>query len=910
MRRFLREQFARLRGSLGRRNFEREFDEEMASHLELLAQRFMRLGMATDEARYAARRQFGGMTQMKDEFRERSRLSILEAMLQDSAYFLRQLRRSPLFAIAAVLTLALGVGANTAIFTLVDQLLLRLLPIEDPQRLVALVEQGKHYGGNMGHNVLSYTMYQTVRDKNQAFSQMFCGRPARFTVTSGSQTDVLDGELASGNYFVALGVKAAAGRMFSAQDDLYSGAQPVAVIGYRYWQQRFAGSYRIIGHKILVNNYPLTVIGIAQPGFGGLDPGLPGQIFVPIRMTPELFKHDDFKEMFDPLLRWVNVYGRLRPGVTLAGAQAGLQPLFHQILNVEVTEAGFAHATPYDKEQFLKMWLQVIPGGQGNTTLRRQYERPLLVLMSVAGFVLLIACANLASLLTAKAAARQKEIAVRLAIGSSRGRIVQQLLTESLLLAVAGGLAGVGVAVLLVKELLAFLPDSTAGYTLASSPDARMLCFALGLSVVTGVIFGLVPAMQATNPNLAGVLKAQAASVAGGKAQIRLRKALVAGQITLSLVLLIGAGLFVRSLEHLRSLDPGFHTQSLMQFEVDLDSIGYGVEQARAFYSRLEARLRDLPGVRTVGNADNAVLSNGDWENSITVDGRANKPGENVDSYINAVSPGYFATLGIHLLAGRVFRESDTAASRKVVVVNESFARHYFGKEQAIGRRIGRGGDPGTVTDLEIVGVVNDTDYENLEQKAPRQVFLCAAQNDQFDATVYLSVAGDPKRIFGSVKQVVHEMEPKAPIMGMKTVEHQLEESLATERMIAFLSAGFSLLATTLSVLGLYGVMAYMVVQRSREIGIRMALGAMAGRVIWLVMREVVAVLAAGVAIALPLVFGLTRAVRSELYGVGPTDPVSIVFAIALLSLVALLAGYLPARRAASADPLRVLRYE
>jgi predicted permease len=908
--RVLKEQLSRIRGSLGRRRFESDFDEEMEAHLALLTERFVGRGLSPNEARYAARKQFGGVTQMKNELRERSRFHPLETVLQDSAYIVRQFRRSPVFAIASILTLALGIGANTAIFTLADQLILRLLPIQDPQRVVALVGRGHFYGDSMGTNPLSYPTYQTLRDRNRVFSQMMCRRPVSFTATAHSESDVLSGELVSGNYFPLLGIKAAAGRLFDSNDDLHVGANPVAVLSYGFWKNRFAGSGQIIGSTILLNNYPVTIVGISQPGFDGLEPGLPTQIFVPMMMTPALFAHVDFARIFDSRLRWVTAYGRLKPGMTMERAKAGVQPLFHQILQAEVLKAGFAHATAYDKQQFLRMWLDVIPGGQGNATLRRQYQKPLFMLLCVTGFVLLIACANLASLLAARAVVRQKEIAVRLAIGSSRARIIQQLMTESLLLALVGGLAGIGLAIVLAKSLLRFLPENSTGYTISSSPDLRILSFALGLSLVTGLVFGLIPALQAACPNIADTLKAKAASVTGGAAQIHFRKLLVAAQIALSLLLLIGASLFLRTLANLHSVNPGFQTRNLVQFNMDLGSIGYDLPRARAFYNQLETRLERLPGVEAAGMATAPVLADMDWESPVLVEGHENKPAEAANSYINRVSPGYFKTLGIHLLSGRTFRESDTPDSPKVVVVSESFARYYLGQQPAIGHRMGRGFDPSAPRDMEIIGVVNDIDYQDLRQKQARQVYLCATQGYNLGGTVYLSVKGDPRSALASARRLVHEMEPKAPIMNMKTVEHQLEESLVTERMIASLSTVFTILAVALAVLGLYGVMAYMVTQRAREIGIRVALGAVFGNVVWLVMREVVLLVAAGIAVAVPLALALSRFIGSALYGIAPTDPAAIATAALLLAGVAMLAGFVPARRAASADPLDVLRYE
>ena len=908
--RFVKEQLARIRGSLGRRRFDRDFDKELETHLALLTERFVRRGLPPHEAQCAARKQFGGVTQMKNELRERNRFRPLEAVLQDSAYVVRQFRKSPIFAVACILTLALGIGANTAIFTLVNQLILRLLPIKDPQQVVGLVAQGRYYGDNMGYHALSYTMYQTIRDSNQVFSQMMCRRWASFTVSVHSDSQLLSGELVSGNYFPMLGIKATAGRVFDSNDDLHPNANPVVVLSYAYWQSRFAGNHQIIGSKLLVNNYPLTIVGIAQPGFDGFDPGLPSQVFVPVMMTPALFPSDDFRNMFDPRLRWVNVYGRLKPGMTLERAKGGLQPLFHQILRAEVLQPGFAHATPDDKRQFLKMWLDVVPGSQGSSTLKRQYEKPLWVLMAVTGFVLLIACANLASLLAARAAVRQKEIAVRLAIGSSRRRIIQQLLTESLLLALVGGSAGIVLAVVLAKNLLAFLPDNPTGYVISSSPDLRILAFAVGLSLLTGFIFGLIPAFAAASPNVADILKAKAANVTGDTGQIGVRKCLVASQITLSLLLLIGASLFIRSLANLRLVNPGFETKNLVQFDMDLGSIGYDPSRAHTFYTELESRLQHLPGVEAAGIALNPVLADSDWESTIRIAGRVSKPGEDNEAYVNRVSPGFFKTLGIHLLSGRTFRESDTASAPKAVVVSESFATHFFGAQSAVGRWIGRGFEPNAPTDMQIVGVVNDIDYQDLREKDKRELYLCAPQGMELYTTVYLSAKGDPRSVLASARGLVHQMEPKAPITRMKTVEKQLDESLATERMIASLSTGFTILAVVLAVLGLYGVMAYMAMQRAREIGIRMALGAQFGNVVWLVMREVVVLVVAGVAVAVPLALGLARLIRSELYGIQPADPLSIGAAVSLLSAIALLAAFVPARRAASADPLSVLRYE
>ena len=893
--------------------FDHELDAELESHIELRIEDLIRQGMQPDNAKRAARIELGGVTQLHEAHRDVRGLPFVGNVLTDCGYVLRQLRRSPVFAIAAVLTLAIGIGANTAIFSLVDQLILRLLPVQDPQRVIALEAMGNFYGDNQNQGMIpmSYPMYEDLRDHNQAFSLMMCQRQQDFTVSTSSESEIITGELVSGNYFPLLGVRPALGRLFSAQDTLHAGANPFVVLSHAYWMNHFGGDRHVIGRTIRINTYPLTVIGVIRPGFNGLEPGVAENIFVPITMAPAVVPESEYgPRFFDRRLRWVNVYGRLKPGITITHAKAALQPLFQQILQMEVREPGFEHATTYQREQFLKMWLDVVPGGQGDATLRHQYEKPLWVLMGVTGLVLLIACANIAGLFLARAAARQREIAVRLAIGSSRLRIAQQLITESLVLSIAGGVTAVAIAIAILKGLVAFLPSDVTAYTISCSPDLRLLGFSIIVALITGAAFGLVPALQATRPDVAKVLKDQSASVAGGTGQYRFRKALVAAQVAFSLLLLTGAGLFVRSLENLRSSNPGFQTENLLQFQLDLASTDYDLSHTRVFFQTLEERLKNIPGVKSAGTAMVPIFSGSSWvAPMITVAGYQPKPGENMTAHVNTVSPDYFKSLGIHLLAGRVFQDSDTAKSRPVTVVNESFVKRFLGDQPAVGHFIGKGNDPSAPADIEIIGVVNDTDYEDLRHTAPRQIFFCAAQHYPGNL-MYVRTSQDPRSAFSSIRTLVHGLEPRAAIRGMKTVKQQVDDSLVTERMIASLSSGFSLIATALAVIGLYGVIAYMVTQRTREMAIRIALGSMTGRVIWLVMREVVLLVAIGIATALPFIFVLKRFVRSQLYGIQHNDPSSIIFATLVLGCVALLAGYVPARRAASYDPMQVLRYE
>ena len=830
---------------------------------------------------------------------------------QDLRYAFRTFRKAPFFVAVAVLSLALGIGANTAIFSLVDQLLLRLLPVKDPQQLVLLWGRGQHYGSNTGSYKISYPMYEDFRDHGQVFSGMFCRWETSLSVSSGGKTERLDGELVSGTYFPVLGVGAALGRVFAPEDDKTPGGHPFAVISYRYWISRFGGRPDVIGKKLLVNGYPFTIVGVSQAGFDGTDPGSSPQIRIPIIMEaqidPQFAQYYGFKNRRG---RWVNAFGRLKSGVSMAQAKAGLQPLFHQILEMETREKDFARADQETKRRFLAMWMELRPASKGESNLRSQFQRPLLVLTAVVGLVLLIACANVANLLIARATARRREIAVRLALGASRSRIVSQLLVESLTLSLAGGAAGLALAVWMDRALLNFLPTGDSPLVISTTPDWRILLFTLGVSVVTGIIFGLVPALQSTRPQLAGTLKDQVGSIAGGTS-VGLRKVLVSAQVTLSLLLLIGAGLFIRSLKNLKDLDPGFHTANLIGFQVDPPMNGYKQERSLDFYRQVRDNLNALPGVESSALAVMGILTGNEWDNSMAVEGFQNKPSEPPDPHMQFISPDYFKTMNVPILLGRDFRMTDGRGAPKVCIVNERFARQYFKDGLAVGRHIGMGGDPGTKLDIEIVGVVRDTKYESMRDDVPLEVYQPYHQMDFVTGMfAYVRTARQPEQAFSSVRQVVNNLDPNLPVFQMKTIEAQMEESLISERLVATLSTGFGILATLLAAIGLYGVMAYMVAQRTREIGVRMALGASSGDVLWLVMKDVVLLAGIGIALGLPAAWGLTRLVKSQLYGIQPNDTFTVVAATLGIACVALLAGYVPARRATHVEPMLALRWE
>jgi len=828
--------------------------------------------------------------------------------LQDLRYAFRILARSRLFASVAILSLALGIGANAAIFTLIDQLILQLLPVKNPEQLILLTARGHHYGSNSGSNALSYPMYQDFRDKNQVFSGMFCRNGITLSLNFEGRTELVAGEMVSGNYFPVLGVGAALGRLFTASDDLMQGGHPLAVLSYRYWKTRFGGDRNVIGKKVVVNGYPLTIVGVSQAGFDGVEPGYAPQVRIPITMQDEL-PRGPYPQLNNRRRRFIQVFGRLKPGMTAERAKAGLQPLFHQLLQMEVQQPAFAKAPEYNKQEFLKMWMDVLPASKGRSQLRNQFEKPLLALMAIVALVLLIACSNLANLLLARASSRQKEVAVRLALGASRRRLVGQLLVESVLISAIGGAAGLGLATLMDQALIGFLPTGTTPFTLSGTPDWRVLGFTVVISLLTGVIFGLVPALQATRPQLASTLKDEAGAVVGGTS-VGLRKGLVVAQVALSLLLLIGAGLFIQSLKNLKDLNPGFETKNLLTFSVEPTLGGQKEERSLQYYRELSERLKGMPGVTSAALVVIPLFTY-EWDNWMTIEGYTAKQGEVPDVYMQFASPGFFETLKIPILVGRDFTIKDGKGVQKVGIVNQKMAKRYFGDANPIGRHVGMGIDPGTKLDIEIVGVAGDTKYESMRADVPYELYVPYVQTDfVLGMSAYVRTRGNPANLFSAVRQTVRSVDANVPMYDMRTLEQQTEVSLVTERLMATLSTVFGALATLLASMGLYGVMAYMVARRTREIGIRMALGAGRGSVLWLVMREVLLLATIGLGIGLVSAWGLTRLVEAQLFGIKPFDALTMALATIGIAGVAMLAGYLPARRASGVDPMHALRFE
>jgi len=832
------------------------------------------------------------------------------SLLPDFRYALRAIRRSPLFATVAILSLALGIGANTAIFTLMDQLMLRPLPVKTPDQLVMLYQRGSHNGNNMGDRMQSYPIYQDFQQKAALLSEVFCRRTIESSVSVNNQTERVDAELVSGNYFTALGVKPALGRVLnSREDDRQYLGHPVAVLSYDYWVNRFAKDPKILGQKILVNNYPLTVVGVSAEGFAGLDPSRSTQLRVPIQMMPVMVPQWTFLKMDDRRSRWVQVFARLKNGQTLETVKPQLQVLFRQIREYEMTLPAARTWSNYMRARFMDGTIDLSAASSGYSQLRNSFSTALIVLMCMVGLVLLIACANVANLLIARSFSRQKEIAVRLSLGASRGQLVRQLLVESLLLAFAGGVAGVALAVAMTKGLLALVPSEGSPLLIRAEPDSRILIFTLSLTVLTGLVFGLVPALRASRPDLWSTLKDAVGSVSGSGGSLYLRKGLVMAQVALSFLLLFGAGLFVRSLFNLQATDTGFdEMDNLVTFQVSPSLNGYDGLRATRLYTDLLEQIRALPGIKSASLASVALLSGNEWDSTMSVEGHTAKDGEDMQAFINSLSPGYFETMGISLLEGRDFDRRDIKEDAKVAIVNQRFAKHYFGDRSAIGRHLGRGSRPDTKLDVQIIGVVEDTLYEGPREGVRRQVFV--PNWGKQGVAFYVRTSLGSHSAHGLLRTAVKKLDVGLPIYQMKTLAAQLDETLLTERLIALLSAGFGMLATLLAAIGLYGVMAFVVARRTKELGLRMALGAQPREVIWMVMREVLTLLGLGLLVGVPTAILLGRYVAAQLYGIEANDPWVAGTSMLLLILVASLAGFIPARRASRIDPIVALRYE
>jgi predicted permease len=877
---------------------ERELDAELRFHLEKQIQENLAVGVSPEEARLAALRAIGGIAQFKEECRDMRGVNLIENLVQDLRYAVRMLRKSPGFTAVVVLSLALGIGANTAIFSLIDALLLRMLPVRNPQQLVVLRPMSKR-GEEVG---FSYPLFVQVRDRTQVFSGILAaanGAGAREMVRSepGGRPERASVQLVSGEYFQVLGVKAFMGRVLAPADDRTPGAHPLAVISYAFWERRFAHDFSAVGKRITLDGQPFTVIGVASPEFFGEEVGQAPDMWVPLTMQPTFDR--GMSRLDQPSSSWLHVIARTEPGVSEARTRAALTVFLAQ-LQAEPDDLG------KDVRGLSRLDLQ--PGDKGVSDLRIRFSRSLEILMAVTGLLLLIACANVASLLLARSSARQKEIGVRLAIGAGRGRLVRQLLTESTLLAFAGGAIGVLFAYWSSRVLLVFVSGGPSPIPIDVAPNPRVLGFAIVVSLLTGILFGLAPALQSSRQDLNTALKISSSAAGAASTRNSLLRTVVMAQVALSLLLLTGAGLFVRTLRNLRTLDLGFATEHVLQAQITPQWDGYKGEQLPDFYTRLLERLRSTPGVLSASMADTGFRNGRDRLCCIAVEGRAIRADEDRRILTNGVTPGFFATMGIPLLLGRDFNAHDVGKGRfQVAIINETMARYYFGKANPLGRRFGFWGfKPKSVYDTEIIGVVKDVRYGNLRDAPPRLIYYPRHGGNTIEARV----AGDSAAMASALRRAIQDVDKNLRIFSVDPIPQIVERALTQDKLVAKLSGFFGLLALLLAGIGLYGVMAYAVARRTQEIGIRMALGAQRQDVVWLILRETLTVILIGAAIGAPAAAASALLIRSQLFGISPTDPLTLSAAVILLTAVAALAGYLPARRAARIDPMIALRSE
>ncbi len=880
----------------GLQNKDEELEAEIQHHLDEAIRERMARGETAEQARANARREFGNVGLVKEVTREMWGWASWERFTQDLRFGLRLLRKHSVFTLIAVLSLAFGIGANTAIFTIVDQLLVRALPVPTPEQLVKVLERGMLGDKIITNSSLSYPLYADYRDQNSVFAGLAGYSDLALSLSDGGQSERLSGLIVTGNYFEVLGVTSALGRTFLPEEDRTPGTHPVVVLSHGFWKRRFGGDPSIIGKNLALNGGSYTVIGVTPPEFTGIERGANPALFVPIMMQPQAMSR--YGDALDKrTFSWLEIFGRLRSGVTPTQAQTEMTTL----------AAGFAEA--YPENAFPEIVLEDSSKGEG-ALIETQLSTPLLLLMFTVALVLLIACANISNLLLARATARRKEIAVRLTVGASRLRLIRQLLTESLLLSFIGGLLGLLFAYWLSDALTAFQPPRL-GTAIPVRMDWRVLGFSALLTISTGVIFGLAPALQATRTDLVAAMKDQNASLGQGKQRFTMRNLLVITQVALSLVVLVCAGLCLKSLYRLQAVDTGFEPSRIFVLGVDLGMGGYEKESGGQFYEQLSERISGLPGIEATTLGRVIPLSGRGMRISLGIEGYTPAPDEVLNFDLNVVGANYFTTLKMPLVSGRDFTAQDNYAAKKVVVINETAARTYWGEQNPVGRNIIFGSEArGDREAVEIVGVVKDSKYRTITERPAAMMFLPAAQNYFPDLALHVRTTTDAQAIIAAVRNIVKELDANLPVYNVRTLEQQKNDSLYAERMVATFLIAFGILGLLLAIMGIYGVMSYSVSQRTREIGIRMALGAQTEMVLRLVLRQGFGLVVVGLGIGLCATVAATRLLEGFLYGVSTTDLWTYLGVCGLLAGVALIACFLPARRAAKVDPMIALRYE
>jgi predicted permease len=909
-----------------RRHWDEERARELEAYLETETDENIARGMSPEEARRAAHLKLGNTTLIREEIYRMNSLGWFETLWQDLRYALRQLRRRPGLTTVILLSLTLGIGANTAVFTLTDAVMFKLLPVKNPQQLVLLGwvrSRGKSFDvSTSGYGIadpqgrevrasLAYPLIEQLRAQGDAFSGVFGFVPMGWSkesisVSIDGQASMADGVMVTGGYFSGLGIVPVVGRVIT-DADVKENAPRVAVLSYGYWTRRFGRAPSAAGKAIFINGVPFTIVGVAPPEFFGVQPGHAPDIWIPLvqeaRLAPWGNSSVRSGEMWTrPDWWWVVILARLKPGVSQQAALAAAHGPFLE----SAMAAAKRDLKPAEAPQ-----LVFVPASRGLDTISWQFSEPLRVLTVVVGLVLLIACANIATLLLARATARQREIGVRLTLGASRWRLIRQLLTESVMLSAIGGILGLLLAQWGSRALLLLMSTGDVTLDLGRRPDLTVLGFCAGVSVLTGILFGLAPAIRATRGEVAPTLKGSASGFAMLGSRLHLGKALVIVQVGLSLLLLVGAGLFVRTLVNVENQNLGFNRHNLLIFAIDPTKSGYQGQRILQICDNVRERLQAVPGVRAVTFSQLALLTG--WVNNgpIALEGYQAKSGQDMEVEWDAVGPGFFETMGIRLLLGRPIDRRDTSISPKVAVVNEAMARYFFGEGNPIGRRFSLDEKLDPDRAFEIVGVVENAKYADLRTD-PRMLYIPNAQEGRGLGRMYFEVrtAGDPSAFVGPIRSAVREVDASLALEGVKTQTQQIAEAATQERMFAELCSLFSLLALGLAAIGLYGLMAYSVGRRTNEIGIRMALGAQPRQVFFMVLRQSVGLVAVGVVAGLLAAMAATRLIASQLYGLKPTDPLTLGFATFFMLAVAALAAYLPARRATQVDPMVALRYE
>jgi predicted permease len=887
---------------------ERDVDEEIAFHLSEREKTLIAAGATPDEARARAAARFGDVRAVRDECltidqdRDRAmrRADFLSNLRQDAAYAVRTLAHHAGFTSVVLLILAIGIGANTSIFSLIDALMLRPLPVPHPEQLVAVGDPrntGSMSQGTPQTRVLSYPVYADLRDQAHVVTGLYAsgrGGLMDVVVERGAEPDHPRGRFVSGNIFSVLGVHPAAGRLFTTDEDRAPGASPVVVISDAYWQRRFGGSRDVVGRVITINGTPLTIIGVTSPEFMGDAVGQPTDLFIPVMMEPTLIPHTDWLTNRD--ISWLLVMGRLAPGKTIAQARTELQGIARTSMN--------DHATAADRSGIERVWRQaplpVASGAMGFSYYRTKYAQSLLTLMVAVGLVLLVVCANIANLVLARAEARAREMSVRIALGAGRFRLVQQLLTESLVLAIAGAALGLVAALAGSAALL----KVAGGVQLPVVVDGRVLAFTALLSVATAILFGLFPALRATGLDVASALRTQGRGIAGA-GRMALGKWLVVTQVALSMLLLIGAGMLARSTMHMANADIGVARDHLVIAEIDMQRSGYTGPRLLSFMRDLMERIRQVPGVVGVTSSENGIFSGTESGTTVQVEGYTARADSDTLVASDVVGPDYFHTAGAHMLQGRDIEARDNETGAKVAVVNETMARFFFPHGDALGHHI-----QADSASWEIVGVVGDIEQTGVKNAPVRRLYEPIVQQKITPTYVNfeIRVAGDPGRLVVPVRRTILAADPQLAIYSVAPLTELIRDSIAQSRLVATLVSVFGFLTLLLAALGLYGVMAYAIARRTSEFGLRMALGAAPRAVEGMVLREAIVLTGVGMAIGLPVAIAATRLVQGQLFGISFFDPPSIGLAAAVLATSAALAAWLPALRASRVAPLEAIR--